>query len=430
MQTLILPHKLDNIKSLLETGKYEQAISALEAMIKKSDKDPMAHLYLAEAYYLSNNYEMAIVEYKQSLISGKFDNTATEKLIRKRLADIYIKFGQLEEAQKEYIILSKQEPANPEYLFQIGKIFYDRGMRDQALTYLDKALKSGKSNSQIYLIVGKILYDMNKSAEALSAFSNCVKLEPKNYEAHFYIGLILKAMNSFSKAIEEFDIAEQTRDNQLKVKAIYNKGLCKLEIGDNDNAKADFERALKYSNEENNTTIAVRYTLGCVYEKERRLLEAVEQWEKVAQLKPNYQDVQLKLATYEDLRVDDKLKDFLTSTPTTFEIISQNLLRNLGYEVIETNHIDDDHLEIIGVEKSTKWRNVRGGKVIVRISRDGEDVHEDEISKLVEQVKAIHGVRAIYITTGKFTNQALRYAENRPVDLYDRQKLTTVLKQT
>jgi tetratricopeptide (TPR) repeat protein len=429
VQNLIKPHKLDTVKSLLESGKVQEAINALNVILKKDENNTLAHLYLAEAYYLNGNYDLALVEYKQVLFSGKFTNSATERSIRRKLAEIYVKFGQLEEAQKEYIILSKLEPHNAEYLYQIGSIFYQRGMREQALAYLDKALKSGKSSSDIYFLMGKIYYEISRPNEALAILSNCVKLDPKHAEAHYYIGLILKSMNSYGKAIQEFEAAEQTKDTGLKIKAIYQKGLCKMEVGDLEAAKADFERGLKYSNEENNTTIAIRYALGLAYERERRLVEAVEQWEKVAQLRPNFQDVQLKLAQYEDLRVDDKLKDILTSTPTTFEIIINNLLRNMGYEPLESTMIDEDNLEITGVEKSSKWRNVKGGKVLIRVSRDNEDVGEDQIANLVEKLKTIHGIRAVYITTGKFTPQALRYSENRPVDLYDRQKLSNIFKQ-
>lgn len=429
LNNLLGPHKLDSIKALLETGKYDQAISTLNAIMKKDDRNPLAHLYLAEAYFFNNTPDLALVEYRQVLSTGRFTGSATERVIRRRLADIYVKFGQLEEAQKEFVVLSKLEPHNSDYLYQIGNIFYQRGMREQALAYLDKAMKSGKSNSEIFFLVGKIYYEISRTNESLNAFTNCVRIDPKNPEAHYYIGLILKAMNSYGKSVQEFEIAEQTKDTGLKVKAIYQKGLCKLEVGELDGAKADFERALKYSSEENNTTIAIHYTLGITYERERRLVEAVEQWEKVAQLRPNFQDVQAKLAQYEDLRVDDKLKDLLTSTPTTFEIISQNLLKTLGYETLESSMLDDDNIEIVGMEKSLKWRNVRGGKVLVRISRDNDDINEDLVAKLVESLKLVHGIRAIYISTGKFTPQALRYSENRPVDLYDRQRLTSVFKQ-
>lgn len=428
-QNLIAPHKLDSIKAMMEAGKYDQAIQALNVILKKDDNNPLAHLYLAESYFFSNNEDMAMVEYKQVLASGKFQNSATDRAVHRRLAEIYLKFGQLEEAQKEYLILLDQEPHNSEYMFQIGKLFYDRGMKEQALSYLDKALRSGKNSPNTFFFIGKVFYDMGRSTEALSALSNCVKLEPKNAEAHYLIGLILKASNGFANAIKEFEASETAKDNQLKVKSIFQKGLCKLELGDPDGAKVDFERALKYSNEENATTIAVRYTLGLTYERERRLVEAVEQWEKVALIKPNYQDIQAKLAQYEDLRVDDRMKDLLTATPTTFEIMAQKLLKQMGYEVVESKMLDDDNIDIVGVERSLKWRNVKGGRVLVKFSRSHDDVHEDEVAKLVENLKLIHGIRAVFITTGRFTPQALRYSENRPVDLYDRQKLTVVLRQ-
>ncbi len=429
LKALVVPHQLDSIKTMMEAGRYAEAINALNEFIKKDERNPLAHLYLAESYFFNENMEMAMVEYRQVLAMGKFNKTATEKVIHKRLAEIFLSFGQLEEAQKEYVMLSQMDPANYEYVFQIGKIFYERGMKDQSMAYLDKVLKLTRNHAPTFFLLGKILYELNKPNESLNAFTNCLKLDIGNVEAHYYVGMILKAMGNFGKAVQEFDEAEKARDNQIKIKAIFQKGLSKLEVGDNESAIADFERALKYSAGENNTTIAVRYTLGLAYERQRRLLEAVEQWEKVAQMRPNYQEVQIKLSQYEDLRIDDQLKDLLTATPTTYEFICQKLVNAMEYEPIESKLIGDDQVKISAVEKSQKWRNVRGGKVIILISRSNNDIKEDLIAALIEETKAIHGIRAIIITTGKFTPQAIRYSENRPVDLYDRQKLSSFLKK-
>ncbi len=429
MKVLIKPHHLGTIKTLIEEKKYDQAIAGLNQFMKADEKNPMAHLYLAESYYYVGNYEMAMVEFKQVLATGHFSRSATERSIRKRLADIYQKFGQLEEAQKEYVVLSQLEPSNYENLFQIGKIFYERGMKEQALAYLNKVVKLTRNHAPTYFMLGKIFYEMNRSNESLNAFTNCLKLEPRNHEAHYYMGMILKAMNNFGKAVQEFEEAEKIKSSTVKVKAIFQKGLCKLEMGDIENATADFERALKYSIEENSTTIAVRYTLGVAYERQRRLLEAVEQWEKVAHSRPNFQDVQLKLSQYEDLRIDDRLKDLMTATPTTFEFICQKIADAYGYEPIESEMLGDDHIQIIGTEKSSRWRNVRGGKVLITISRSNDDVQEDEMAQMVEKMKSIHGIRAIYITTGKFAPKTLRYSENRPIDLHDRQSLSAAMKQ-
>ncbi len=428
MKALVVPHQLDSIKALMESNRYEEAIEALNSFIKNDERNPLAHLYLAEAYFYSNNMEMAMVEYRQVLAMGKFNKTATEKVIHKRLAEIFTQFGQLEEAQKEYVMLSRQDPSNYEHVYQIGKLFYDRGMKEQSLAYLDKVLKLSRNHAPTHFLIGKIFYEMNRPNEALTSFTNALQLDNKNSEAHYYLGMILKAMGNFGKALQSFDESEKVRDTQLKVKSIYQKGICKKEMGELESAIADFERALKYAATETNTSIAVRYSLGNAYESQRRLLEAVEQWEKVAHMRPNYQEVQVKLSQYEDLRIDDKLKDLLTATPTTFEFICQKLVDAMGYEAVESKLDGDDHVQIIAVERSQKWRNVRGGKVMIVISRANDDVHEDEIARMVERIKAIHGIRVVVVTTGKFTPQAIRYSENRPVDLYDRQKLSAVMK--
>ena len=428
IKNLVNPHRLDSIKAMMEAGKYEEAIDALNGFLKNDEENPLAHLYLAESYFFSENLEMAMVEYKQVLATNKFNKTATEKIIHKRLADIYMKMGQQEEAQKEYLVLSKLEPHNFDTLYNIGKIFANRGMKEQALGYFDRVLKITHNHAPTFFAMGKIFFESNRSSEALNAFTNALKLDPKNYESHYYVGMILKAMNNYSKAAQEFDESEKSKDVPLKVKSIYQKGLCKLEVSEVEAAVADFERALKYSTDENNVTVSVRYTLGVAYEKQRRLLEAVEQWEKVAHSRPNFQDVQLKLSQYEDLRIDDKLKDLLIATPTTFEYICQKLVNAMGYEVHESKLTGDDIVEIAGVETSTKWRNVRGGKVFIVISRSNQDIKDDDIAQLVEKAKAQHGIRSVYVTTCKFSPQAVRYSENRPVDLIDRQKISAIMK--
>ncbi len=428
MKALVVPHQLDSIKALMESNRYEEAIEALNGFMKNDERNPLAHLYLAEAYFYSGNMEMAMVEYRQVLAMGKFNKTVTEKVIHKRLAEIFTQFGQLEEAQKEYVLLSRMDPGNYENIYQIGKLFFDRGMKEQSLAYLDKVLKISRNHAPTYFLLGKLYYEMNRPNEALNAFNNCLQLDNKNTEAHYYLGMILKAMGNFGKALQAFDESEKARDTNLKVKSIYQKGVCKREMGELESAIADYERALKYASTETNTSIAVRYSLGMAYESQRRLLEAVEQWEKVAHMRPNYQEVQAKLSQYEDLRIDDRLKDLLTATPTTFEFICQKLVDAMGYEAVESKLVGDDSVQITAVERSQKWRNVRGGKVLIMISRANEDIHEDEVAKLVEQTKIMHGIRVIIVSTGKFTPQAVRYSENRPVDLYDRQKLSAVMK--
>jgi tetratricopeptide (TPR) repeat protein len=236
-------------------------------------------------------------------------------------------------------------------------------------------------------------------------------------------------MNNLSKAMQEFEIAERTPDNSLKIKVIYQIALIASETGNLDKAISEFQRALKYANEENNVTIAIRYALASVYESRKMILEAIEEWERIAQYRPNYLDVQEKLMKYSDLRMDDKLKDFVTCSTSTFEILSQKVVSQMGYDVIDSKIVNDNVVHMIALEKAGRWANVRQGKVFVVISRSGDPVDDDVLSFIVERVKALHALKGMCITVSKFTPKAMRYAENRPIILIDRNELTKWLKQ-
>lgn len=428
-KSFLQPLKLDMIKKKIDDKNYNSAIADLEEYIKKDEKNSLAHLYLADCYYATGKKDLALVEYRQALALGKFSNPAIEKDARYKMAYIYLSFGQLEEAQKEFLLISKIDPNDYKSLFEIGKIFYERNMKDSALNYLTKAIKVNSSYPDSWFYIGKIYLETNRYGDALTAFTNCVKNDPKNYEAHYNLGIIYKSMNNQTKALQEFEVAERTIDNNLKIKTIYQIGLIASETGNLDKAINEFQRALKYANEENATTIAVRYALASVYETRKQLLDAIEQWEKIAQFRPNYLDVQEKLARYSDLRMDDKLKDFVTCSTSTFEILSQKIVTELGYDVIDSKIVNDNLVHVIALEKAGKWSNVRQGKVFIVISRSGDPVDDDTLSFIVDKVKNLHALKGLCITTSKFTPKAIRYAENRPVTLIDRNELTKILKR-
>ncbi len=428
-RSFVQPLKLDIIKKNIDEGNYAAAIRDLEEYIKKDEKNSLAHLYLADCYYKTGKKDLALVEYRQALALGKFSNQSIEKQARYRMADIYISMGQIEEAQKEFLLITKIDPNDYVALFNIGKIFYERNMRDNALGYLMKAVKINLSFPDAWFYIGKIHLDSNKYSEAMNAFINCVKSDPKNYEAHYNLGIIYKAMNNTVKALQEFEIAERSSDNDLKIKSIYQIGLISADSGNYDKALNEFQRALKYSNEENNTTVAIRYALASLLENRKQIIEAIEQWERIAQFRPNYMDVQEKLARYSDLRMDDKLKDFVTCSTSTFEILSQKVLSELEYDVIDSKIIDDSTIHIVALERSGKWGTVRQGKVFVVVTRSGEPVEDDILAFIVDKVKSLHGIKGICITTSKFTPKAIRYSENRPVVLIDRTELTKILRR-
>ncbi|HEC92099.1 MAG TPA: tetratricopeptide repeat protein, partial [Candidatus Atribacteria bacterium] len=331
IRTYIFPRKINQIAKLLESGNTRAAIKALKAFIAKNERNIMAHWYLGEAYYREKRYELAIVEYKYVLKLGTFSEQLPEATVRKRLAEIYKKFNQLDEAQKELILVANLEPDNSEVYYQVGELFYLRNLTENAVAYFQKALRLNPQHSESHYYLGVIYHRVGKLEEAQTELTKAIQYNPKNYKAHLYLGLVYKTLGQYDTASKEFEIA--SRDSEIKLRALLENGKAFFERGNFTKAITELERALKFATEENDITLEIRYWLAKCYEKTRDLPSAIEQWEKIAMHRPSYKDVPEKLAVYADLRADDRLKDFLTASLSNFQNLCQRVTKALGYDV-------------------------------------------------------------------------------------------------
>ena len=423
----IFPKKISQIAHMIELNNTKPAIKLLKSIIAKNERNALAHWYLGEAYYKEKRYELAIVEYKFVIKLGNFSEELSEVKVRKRLADIYKRFNQLDEAQKELILISNLEPDNADIYFQIGEIFYQRNMTENAVAYFQKALRIYPQHSGAHYYLGVIYHRIGKLDEAQSELNKAIEYDPKNYKAHLYLGLVYKTLGQFESASKEFEIA--SRDSEIKVRALLENGKCFIDAGNLTRAITELERALKLSTEENEVTIEVRYWLASCYEKSRDLPAAIEQWEKISSVRPSYKDVPEKLATYAELRTDDRLKDFLTAPTSTFKAMCQDIAKALGYDVIDISTLSDESVDILGLETETKWRDARRLKAYIKIRRTTQPIGELLVREIQEDMKKNGATKGIIVTSGTFAPSAMEFASTRPIDLIDKKQLPSLLKK-
>ena len=61
---------------------------------------------LGECYSAEKRSDLAVVEYRYITNTGNFTALATQRKVRKKLAEEYLKLGQIDESQKEFILLN------------------------------------------------------------------------------------------------------------------------------------------------------------------------------------------------------------------------------------------------------------------------------------------------------------------------------------
>jgi len=430
IKTALAPKKISTLSDLVKAGKGSAAIKMAKLILAKDPRNPEAHYFLGLAYLSDGKAELALMELKTVNQIGLFQGLLVEKDFRKQIAVLFDRFEQGEEALKEYILLVKLDPADPENYFKAGFYFEERGKADNALKYYRKTLELEPNHSDAHLRLGMLFLRANRPTEARQELDLALKLKPENYHAWYSMGKLLKEGHDLNGALAAFEKAQ--KDPDLKVKALVERGSCFMTQKNYDRATVELERALKLAtNDSEKDILFARYFLAHCYEKNRMIDKAIGEWEKIYSKKPTFKDVAEKLSAYQDLRVDDRIKDYVTSGKPQFLSLCQGLVGTMGFSVQDSTEMPDGTVKIIAIEnESEKWRNVKKMPKILLFHRTSEPLDEAPLRVVAEEIKKLGANKCYVVTNTSFTRSAVSFAETRPYELVGKDQLQALLKRT
>lgn len=118
-------------------------------------------------------------------------------------------------------------------------------------------------------------------------------------------------------------------------------------------------------------------------------------------------------------------KDINTLSGIEFEILCQQLLQKMGFEVETTKASGDGGIDLIAINHQA----LLSGKYIVQCKRYVGSVGEPIIRDLYGVVMSERANKGILITTGHFTFSAIEFAQDKNIELIDGVKLHKLLNQ-
>lgn len=426
IRSILSPRRITVLANLVEQQKYSDAIRAARPILARNPRDPQAHYLLGEAYLGEDKPELALMEFKTVNEIGHFEGIVSEAPFREKIAELYLKFNQHEEALKEYLLLINKDPQHADYYYRAGCLFEERNRSAKAVTLYKKAVEVDPNHQQVHSSLGALLFRAKQFAEAREHLDTAVRLDPQNCGAHYYLGRICKEFRDHTSATAAFEKASKCPEYRLR--ALVERGSSLLALGDYDRAIAELERAVKHSEGESTPeALFARYFLATAYEKTRHIEPAIEQWEQIYRLDPGFGNVAEKLNEYQDLRNDDRMKDYLTSGADQFTRICHKLTIAMQLEARDASRIDNG-CEIVAVESQSKWRNARTLPVLLWFLRGSEIVDETTVRALHEVMKKQSINRGAIVCSSTFSRVAQEFAESRPIDLYGKEKLQPLLQ--
>ena len=427
IKNIVMPKKASAIPKLIKQGRTQNAIKLAKQIILKEPKNYLAHYYLGKCYLKDNKSELAILEYQLVNECAVFGEGIDEIDFKKEYGQLLLKHHKTAEALKNYLLLTQMDPHNAENYFIVGTIYRDAGKSDLALGYFKKAVTIDKRHAKAHGELGLMLFKIKKFSEAKNEINLAIRLNPENYSSYYYLGKIQKEEKDFISALKTFEKAQ--RDPEFKIKSIIEHGSCYMMCNRIDNAAVDFQRAIEL--DKTNMlpeTLYARYFLASCYEKNRKLDLAIEQWTFIYNRNKSFRDVAAKLSEYSDLNANDYLKDYLTCANEEFALICKNAAdKALKLEVL-TCESKKWGCAITAVDKREEnWMAIRKQVSLYCFYREPNPLEDRVVQETLESLRKVNCQKAVLLSSSGFSLQANRYAEGRPIELFDKPKLESIL---
>ncbi len=84
----------------------------------------------------------------------------------------------------------KSRPNDPALLAQIGNVYYDAQLYNEAVGYYDRSLKIDAKNGNVRTDMGTAYFYMGDSDRALKEFATTLQYDPKHAQTMFNIGMV------------------------------------------------------------------------------------------------------------------------------------------------------------------------------------------------------------------------------------------------
>jgi tetratricopeptide (TPR) repeat protein len=169
--------------------------------------------------------------------------------IRAKLAEIYLRGKDHDEALKQLEALARDEPTNPQLRYLLGTVAFEAKQYPAAVEHFSKAILLSPEMETAYYHLAAAQIAMNKGTDALGTLSKARQRFPANFVLEFWTGMAFSHEKAYAEAIQHYTAAEvigkATEPERLDEGFYFQIGAAYERKGDLAQAETYFEKCLK-----------------------------------------------------------------------------------------------------------------------------------------------------------------------------------------
>ena len=328
------------------------------------------------------------------------------------------------EAKKGLLLAKNINPNHFEINYNLGYIYYIQKEYEKAVPFLRKALLTQPDNVMALKYLGYTLQSLRKYQEALPSLKKVLDVQPDNKEALFAMGECFYEVGSNDQALKIFTHLRVSPE--VGPRAALYAGLIRMRAGQLEKSIEDFEIGLKHDGIPLDIMNELRYNLAAARIKTQDLQKALIQLKEIQTVSPGYKDVASLIMRYQELNQNKNLHTYLMAGQSEFVGLCRRIVSrffpNAKVKILDISVLAT-YTDIVAEIDTPKWADL----VIFRFFRSQGSVGELVLRDFHGRIKEMKAGKGICMTAGTFTEEARRFTEGRPLDLFDKNRLNKVL---
>ena len=186
-------------------GKDDEAVRCFQQGLQTNDKSPIFHRYLGDLFRRLHEDDIADTHFLDAAEGFKAILTVDPKNQRAQelLADTYAKMKWYEESLGVFRLLLNQFPYNSDYHRDIGGIYYELDMLQEAEEHLLEGLRIAPDDAPSILFLGLVYFKRRLLGLSVQTLEDCLRVNPNQPEVIQLVEQIIEVQKQIGKTVEE-----------------------------------------------------------------------------------------------------------------------------------------------------------------------------------------------------------------------------------
>jgi tetratricopeptide (TPR) repeat protein len=397
---------------LLDAGERISAIKILTRIISTDRGHPQASWMLAKIYADTGQFTHAEMTLRDILYANRCGKDPSEESVRELLADIYERRGEYRKAAGEYFLLRNSSRLAPTSAIRAGRMSLDHHRIREAELFLQEAQRRDRRNPEILFLLGRLEYQRMNTRAALQYLQAGFDGGWDTPETRLFLARSLLLRGDFKTALEHLEALPLKQLAGAEIEDMIGRCLFSLrEDTDADTVASLMKLVAELEQISSPLLPSALFALGCGREAMGQTEEAISIWTDAFR-RFGHGPSKEKCGFYEGPGRDLAVKSFLSLPPDRFITKAIALAERFGLQAEEHPPVQN--------ARSCEFvcRNLHGlnpyHKTLVHFRRNTSPIPVAELEDLV-RLRDKRRVRDLLVVAPLFSPEAVVWCEKKNV---------------